>query len=172
MTAGQRSLNRRTTRRSDHGTVLAISLILLMIMTLLAISTVRTATLELMMAGNAQHREKAFQLSQTGIAVAIGRLNQNKLSLDAADGWAHPGAVTGSSDQPGDEFRVDIHYLYRGAAPNHEQADPPEPLYFELESTGRTGGRNARSVQTRGFWVAGVDDRPINLTYWFAHDSP
>lgn len=172
MAAGQRSLNQRTTSRSDRGAVLAVSLVLLTIMTLLAVSTVRTATLELTMAGNAQHREKAFQLSQTGIAAAISRLNKNKLGLDAAAGWTHPGAVTGNTNQSGDEFRVDLHYLYRGAAPIEDQPDPPEALYFELESTGQTGGRNARSVQTRGFWVTGVNDRPINLTYWFAHESP
>lgn len=165
-------MSQRTTSQSDRGAVLAISLVFLMIMTLLAISTVRTATLELVTAGNAQHRERAFQLAQTGIAATINRLNQHKLGLDAADGWTHSGAVTGNDDQSGDEFRVDLHYLYRGASPIRGEPDPPEALYFELESTGQTGGRNARSIQTRGFWVTGVNDRPINLTYWFPHESP
>ena len=156
----------------NRGAALAISLVLLMIMTLLAISTVRTATLELVMAGNAQHREKAFQLAQTGIAATVSRLNKNKLRLAATDGWTHPAALTGSEDQTSDGFRVDLRYLYRGASPVQGQLEDTEALYFELESTGQTSGRKARSVQTQGFWVTGVDDRPVILTYWFPHESP
>ena len=42
-----------------------------MVLTVLAISTMRTASLELLMAGNAQYRENAFRLAQSGIDAVV-----------------------------------------------------------------------------------------------------
>ncbi len=52
-------------RRRQRGAALVVSLILLMVMTLLAVSTMRTASLEVTMAGNDQFSENAFQLAET-----------------------------------------------------------------------------------------------------------
>ena len=46
-------------------------MILLMVLTLLAISGMNSATLELQMAGNAQYSENAFQASEDGIEAAL-----------------------------------------------------------------------------------------------------
>ncbi len=154
----------------DRGAILAISLVLLMILTLLAISTMRTATLELAMAGNAQVMEKAFQSAQTGLAVAVARINNDELALGATDGWVHEDAVTGADDA-GNAYAIGVRYLYRGEPP-HDTDPEIRALYFEMESTGTTRARNAKSVQTRGFWVPASGGRPINLTYWFPHATP
>jgi hypothetical protein len=160
------------TTRNERGAVLAISLVFLTIMTLLAISSLRTATLQLVTVGNAQHREQAFQLAQTGIAMTISRLNHASLRLVAVKDWSLPNALTGHDEQTGDTYSVDLHFLYRGPSPVHTESEPTEAFYFELTSTGRTGGRNALSIQTQGLWVSGVDDRPVNVSYWFPHESP
>lgn len=55
----------------QRGAALIVGLILLMVLTVLAVSSMRTAGLELLMAGNAQFRESAFQLAQTGVDATL-----------------------------------------------------------------------------------------------------
>ena len=55
----------------QRGAALVIGLILLVILTLLAITGMNTASTELVMAGNEQYRQHAFQASATGIEQAI-----------------------------------------------------------------------------------------------------
>jgi len=140
----------------QRGAALVVGLVLMMVLTILAISTMRTATLELAMAGNTQYREKARQLAEAGIEDAINRINA-ELYDPVADlpGTWDLGVFAGQLDpDSGDTYSVDIRYLNTG--------DPPEggsrgeaalqAHYFELQSTGRTAARNARSVLRRGFW--------------------
>ena len=62
-------------KRQQRGAALVVGLVLLLVLTLLAVSTMRTASLELLMAGNAQYRENAFRLAEAGIADAIGQVS-------------------------------------------------------------------------------------------------
>lgn len=55
----------------QRGATLIIGLVLLMALTMLAISTMNSATFGLAMAGNMQFAENAFQLAETGVEVAI-----------------------------------------------------------------------------------------------------
>jgi len=78
-------------RRPQSGAALIISMVLLMVLTLLAISTMRTASLEIAMAGNDQYTENAFQLAESGverhIADAVANPNKCDIPNDAgADG--------------------------------------------------------------------------------------
>ena len=47
-------------RRGQSGAALVVGLLLLLVLTILAISGMTTATLELQMAGNEQYQERAF----------------------------------------------------------------------------------------------------------------
>ena len=53
------------------GAALVVAMILLIILTLLAISGMTTSTTELQMAGNEQYTENAFQAAETGIERTI-----------------------------------------------------------------------------------------------------
>lgn len=55
----------------QHGATLVIGLVLLLVISVLAVSTMNSATFGLTMAGNMQHGENAFQLAETGIEVAM-----------------------------------------------------------------------------------------------------
>ena len=55
------------------GAALFVGLVLLLVMTVLGVSGMNTATLELAMAGNAQAQQQAFQAAETGIDIAIAR---------------------------------------------------------------------------------------------------
>ena len=57
--------------RRQGGAALVIGLLLLLILTILAVSGMTTATLELQMAGNTQYKERAFQAAETGIEQAL-----------------------------------------------------------------------------------------------------
>jgi len=63
----------------QQGAALVVGLILLLVLTLLAISGMTTASLELQMAGNEQYQERAFQAADAGIeqAIAAGVFNTN-----------------------------------------------------------------------------------------------
>jgi type IV pilus assembly protein PilX len=55
----------------QSGAALVIGLLLLLVLTILAVTGITTATLELQMAGNEQYRERAFQAAETAIEQAI-----------------------------------------------------------------------------------------------------
>lgn len=65
--------------RRESGAALVVGLILLLVLTLLAISGMTTASLELQMAGNEQYQKRAFEAADAGIeqAMAAGIYNTN-----------------------------------------------------------------------------------------------
>jgi len=65
--------------RHQQGAALVVSLILLMILTLLAVSTMSTASLEVTMAGNNQFGENAFQLAETAHEQFLQTIQANTL---------------------------------------------------------------------------------------------
>ena len=72
MTTCQRSpLRPAGPPRGEAGAALVVGLILLLVLTLLAISGMTTASLELLMAGNAQYQERSFQAADAGIEQAL-----------------------------------------------------------------------------------------------------
>ncbi len=58
---------------SQRGAALIVGLVLLMVVTILAVSGMSTATTELAIARNAQNYENAFQAAETGLEQAIAR---------------------------------------------------------------------------------------------------
>ncbi len=144
----------QTQLSKQSGAALVVGLVLLMVLTILAISTMRTATLGLLMAGNAQYKERAFQLAETGLRDAVNQINNGVLTLDTSEGWQSLGALTGSVDDSGDEYVVDLRFIRAGdPPPSYSQGGEITALYFEMTSTGRTVARNAKSVQSQGFWT-------------------
>src|SRR4051812_10149488 len=57
--------------KHQSGAALVVALILLVALSLMAISSMNTATLDLIMAGNEQYRTRAFQASEAGIQHAF-----------------------------------------------------------------------------------------------------
>lgn len=55
----------------QHGAALVVGLLLLLVLTLLAISGMNSASLEFIMAGNEQYRSNAFQAAEAGIEQSI-----------------------------------------------------------------------------------------------------
>ena len=66
-------MNTRLIIKKQNGAALVVGLILLVVITVLAISGMNTATTELAMARNDQISENVFQAAETGLAVALGQ---------------------------------------------------------------------------------------------------
>ena len=62
-----------TDRKHQQGAVLVIGLLLLVVITILAVSGMNTATTELAMARNDQTYENAFQAAETGLENALAQ---------------------------------------------------------------------------------------------------
>jgi len=66
-------MNKHTILKKQDGAALVVGLILLVVITILAISGMNTATTELAMARNDQNYENAFQAAETGLAIALAQ---------------------------------------------------------------------------------------------------
>ena len=66
-------MNKQICMKKQQGAALVVSLILMLVITVLAISGMNTATTELAMARNDQNYENAFQAAETGLAAALGQ---------------------------------------------------------------------------------------------------
>lgn len=64
---------RMTNYKRQDGAALVVGLILLVVITVLAISGMNTATTELAMARNDQNTENAFQAAETGLEAALAQ---------------------------------------------------------------------------------------------------
>ena len=66
-------MNQMQTHKNQQGAALVVGLIMLVVITVLAISGMNTATTELAMARNDQNYENAFQAAENGLEQALGQ---------------------------------------------------------------------------------------------------
>ncbi len=66
-------MNQIQTHKNQQGAALVVGLIMLVVITVLAISGMNTATTELAMARNDQNYENAFQAAENGLEQALGQ---------------------------------------------------------------------------------------------------
>ena len=95
----------RNTHR-QRGAALIIGLMMLVVITLLAVTAVNTASTELVMAGNEQFRERAFQAADAGVERAVATIDSVPQTATPTTGsgtilplpWANAGiAAAGAS---------------------------------------------------------------------------
>lgn len=144
----------RHSRRHQAGAALIVSLILLMVLTVLAVSTMRTASLGLLMAGNAQFRENAFRLAQSGIDEVV-RGNERVGAGDCPAAAPDPAV-----EVPGLAGRYVTEVCYRGESITPGNSFPRIPTYnYEVTSTGLTDARDARASLVQGYALTGASGR-------------
>jgi type IV pilus assembly protein PilX len=137
--------------RYQRGTTLIVSLILLLVLTVLGVSGMSTATLELTMASNAQFHQDAFQAAETGIDVAISQRNFTTVApsivplTPLGDGsYATQGVTTFAETTPVPDAGFSM-----GVNSGTVQA-----FHFDVIAVG-TGPRNATSTHNQSFYVVG-----------------
>jgi type IV pilus assembly protein PilX len=139
--------------RRERGAALVVGMILLLVLTLLAVSGMNTASTELIMAGNQQFQENAFQAAEMGI-------QQGMLRGDFNPGTANE-ILDVSTDVPGTPADTDEYSTNITPWPAVNSPMPAmwgnrwnsfSSFHFEIASTG-TSVRNARTVHTQGMFI-------------------
>ncbi len=141
------------------GAALIVGLVLMTVLTLLAVSTMRTSTLELAMAGNVQYHEQAVQLAETGIADAISRIRQGPVNPQPVTGWNANITEDVQTPEGGNLGRYDVTISYKdecGDPPSGSSLGLVKADFFEIESIGKSAARNAKSTLRQGFWIPAV----------------
>ncbi|MFO1469004.1 MAG: pilus assembly PilX N-terminal domain-containing protein [Steroidobacteraceae bacterium] len=130
----------------QRGAALVIGLILLLVLTVLAISGVNSASLEFFMAGNEQYRQNAFQAAETGIERAM--VNGQFVVAGAATAIE----TINGNNSPTDAYTAVI------SKPLGNQPQPAlwgnswnsfSSYHFDVTSTG-TAVRSSRAVNVQG----------------------
>ena len=142
--------HRQPSAHHQNGAALIISLILLMVLTVLAVSTMRTASLELLMAGNAQYRENAFRIAQNGVDAVVRRA-PGPVDVDCPAPTADPAV---NVPELGGRYITAVCYRGRSIAPGYSVPIPIDN--YEVTSTGTTNQRDAQARLVQGFAVLGV----------------
>jgi len=135
----------------QRGATLIVGLVLLLVLSVLAISTMSGATFGLTMVGNAQYSENAFQMAETGIDLSVAGY---------AGGASPPLLPTVVNDPDGNLIGT-----FQAATAFQETTPPPgggfsigsgsatfDACHFQTQATG-TSSRGATSQNTQEFYV-------------------
>lgn len=144
-------------RNRQSGAALVIGLILLVVITVLAVSGMNTATTELAMARNDQSAENAFQAAETGLELALGQptfptdttmtITQNINTYDQVNVGVNFDRETIVTDQAfslGVGSGISAYHFVAQANATSERA-----------GIGSTTNRDASAVHTQAFYIIG-----------------
>lgn len=136
-------------RHRQRGVALVIALIMLLVLTLLAMTGMNTATTELIMSGNEQYRRNASQAAAAGIEQAIARLADASTARSAVPSTIAPTALPGAPD---DRYATVTRFTGDETGLPQSSADKFVGLHYTIESTGNSA-RGASDTQVQGVMV-------------------
>lgn len=140
-------LDRRSPPPStQRGATLIVGLVLLLVLTVVGVSGMNTATMEINMAANTQFQQDAFQQTEDGIDMMIGTRDYTTEAARTLD-W-----VGGGADL--DRRAVTVYRLNTDVPDAAFSDEEYEAFHFDVTSVGR-GPRNAQSQHTQSFYVVG-----------------
>ena len=140
-------MNRRPPHAAQKGAALVIGLVLLLVLTLLAVSSMNSASLEFIMAGNEQYRSNAFQAAEAGVEQTImqSAFDTGKVyplaygpGGNGTDAWSSVVTMPGGNGA----FTPPANYTQTYFSTYH----------FEIGSTG-TSTRGATALNTQGVMI-------------------
>lgn len=138
-----------TTPQRQQGAALIVGLVMMVVLTLLAVSSMNTATLELTMASNNQEQENAFQAAETAVDVAIALKNWGTsaptLLLPTTFGYGTGQANTACADMTNVPDR---------AFSMGEGSTGIKAYHFDTIAQGN-GARNSISFNSQSFYIVG-----------------
>ncbi len=135
----------------QSGVALIVSLLLLTVLTVIGASSMKTATLQLVMAGNSRFQEEAFQAAETGIDLVMAQRIHNIESpatlpdtLLGDGSYSTRAVVTFTQSTPVPDLAFSL----------GEGSLALRAFHFEIVAVGM-GPRNAVSNHKQGFYVLG-----------------
>lgn len=158
---------RSITRQKQNGAALVVGLVLLLILTLLGVSGLGTATTEVRLADNNKQREFAFQAAESGVNEAI--LSGGLIAIDGTEventlvrnnieyTYDHQDLA---QNVPAANIRVVVSTAYRGTGDIPASAggagfDSDYAAIHFVAHGEATGQRGARAAVRRGFYIPG-----------------
>lgn len=147
-----KSNSARNPAQSQRGAALVVGLVLLLVITMLAVTSMNTSTVQLMMAGNKQFAESAFQAAETGInrALLAGAFNTQ-------DATVEPEALVSTSygrAKVGSQTEFQAQTAVPGGGFSIGGDDTFSAYHFEVVSTGRAE-RASTSRHRQSFYIVG-----------------
>ncbi len=151
-------MNTCVSPQKQTGAALVVGLILLVVITVLAISGMNTATTELAMARNDQNYENAFQAAESGLAAALGQNGFDTVPGPAVTQTITPNETVtvqitfeDSTPVPDRAFSLGVGsgiaaYHFIATAQAASMRDPGNPT-----------DRDSTAVHTQAFYVVGPD---------------
>lgn len=130
-----------STGRTEHGAALVMALVILMILTILGVAALNTASFEERMAGNIQESMQAFEAAESGLNSALNAPGTFVLDTPTSNTYTY-----GSN-------KADVTNSFREFSPPKRglgySATSFDAANFNQQATGTAGG-GARSVMNRG----------------------
>src|SRR3954468_16325720 len=138
------------TPAKQRGAALIVGLMMLVVVTLLAVTAVSTSSTELVMAGNEQFRDRAFQAAEAGVENAIRKARSGESGVPFRyNDYIDLSDVAMASDS------ADVHntrLLAVGATKLVGESSKFIGQMYKITATG-TSARNSSSAHEVGTWV-------------------
>lgn len=149
-------------RKHQHGAALIIGLLLMVVITVLAVSGMNTATTELAMARNDQTSETAFQAAENGIERALAQGQFNTLVNATVT------QIISSHEQVSATVQFEDSTLVPDRAFSLGAGSGISAYHFLATSTatyeanpGNTSDRDAQAVHTQAFYIVGPESNSL-----------
>ena len=138
-----------TPRSWQTGATLVVGLILLLVLTVVGVSGMNTATMEVTMAGNTQFQNDAFQMAEDGIDTVLAQRNYSTAGTTTLP-------PTGDVDY---DRQAVTRFITTTPIPDAAfsmgvSTGSVQAFHFDIVSVGK-GPRNASSTHTQSFYQAG-----------------
>lgn len=129
--------------RKQNGTVLMISIVVLLILTLLGMSSIRSSTIEEKLVGNMRDKELAFQAAEATLRAAETYIESNVISTNSFDTDGTDGLYDNSDDRIYNNITwTDTDSLeYTDFDNTYNVRTPPRFVIQHLVSSASTGGK-------------------------------
>ena len=155
----------QTNRTRQRGSALIVAFVFLIVLTLLGLSSMNTARMEVRMANNTQFADQAYQAAESAIdavlgsgstlakletpkpgEIATGRIDPDDLALEFKAVGKSKAAQTASTE---------IRYMNEGLLPGFSDRSAH---YYQIDSTGRVAGAAGEAAHVQGFYMVGATE--------------
>jgi type IV pilus assembly protein PilX len=136
-------------RSRQTGAALVVGLVLLLVLTIVGISGMNTATMQITMASSTQVQQDAFQLAENAIDTALATENYTTAAPRNVNLLGVP-----NYDRRAVTTYTDINTPIPGEANSAGVPGAMIAWHFEVVATG-VGPRNAAAAQRQGFYIRG-----------------
>jgi len=138
----------------QNGAVLVMSMLMLLIMTMIGVTTMNTATMEEKMSANSMNSNISLQASESAVDAALNDTNNLVLALNSST------AIAISVDLGDPNITANATILYKGAtiAPGFSfgaNQGTFSTYQFEAEGTGEVPAAKAKTVTAQGVYRVG-----------------